>query len=119
VYYFTKRNVRNNKEYGYMYSNKMIDYIINNPDKQEEFIGIISNHIRRIIDTCVPKHSMSNSDIVDYISELSNYACIFVNNKKYIEIYDSICETMKNISKMYPSPEMAWECMPKAPNIED
>jgi hypothetical protein len=54
---------------------------------------------------------MNNNEIIDTISELSNYATIFVKNEKYKDRYELVCRRIKDIQEHNPCPEMDWvEC---------
>jgi len=90
------------------YSKMMIESIIKHPELEEELLCKLDNYIVRIIKDCEVFFPMNNNEIIDTISELSNYATIFVKNEKYTDRYELVCRRIRDIQEHNPCPEMDW-----------
>lgn len=110
---------RKNNEYLNIYSSKMLEYIILYPEKEELYLQLLSQSINTILDSCIPYYNMNDDTFIDYISELSNYATMFVSNQKYKNIYSKVCDLLKDLSKLNPSPDINWIGIPNLPPVED
>jgi hypothetical protein len=73
-------------------------------DDNEDHIlkNILSEKIDLILDDCEIFHQMPEHKAIDALAELSNYACIYVDDEQYSHIYVKICELINMIRKSYP-----------------
>ena len=112
LYYIDKNNEKKIK-YS-KYSRMMIDCIIEYPDKESIFIQTLAKYIYKNLSRCKPIMYMSHNDIMETISELSDYATIFVYKENYKHIYEDICNIILDIRNMYSTPPMDWKEIQKA-----
>lgn len=110
---------REDNEYLNIYSSKMLEYIILYPEKEELYLQLLSQDIHNILDSCVPYYNMNDNIFIDYMLELSNYSTIFVSNKKYKNIYSKVCNLIKDLCELNPSPDINWLGIPTLPPVND
>ena len=110
---------RKDNEYLNIYSSKMLECILLYPEKEEIYLEMLSQYINTILDSCVPYYNMNDDILIDYITELSNYSTMFVSNNKYKNIYNRLCNLLKDLSEMNPSPDINWTGISTMPPIED
>jgi hypothetical protein len=111
--------IRKDDEYLSSYSSQMIDCIIKFPLCEDVFTSILSQNISNILDSFVLSYDMKDDVIIDYITELSNYATIFTVNEKYENSYDEVCKILKDVRNMNQHPLMDWTGIPILPPVDE
>lgn len=91
------------------YQREILFYIIYSDD-QEDLINYLYENMPFILNTF-----LNIEYDINYLQELNDYACIFVNNEKYIDIYNTVCLLIKNITK--DNYDLDWISSPVLPPI--
>lgn len=110
---------RTNNECLNIYSSKMLECIILYPEKEELYLKLLSQNINSILDSLSPYYNMNDIIFIDYSLELSNYATMFVSNQNYKNIYNRICDLLKDLLNLNNISEIDWIRTPTLPPIEN